>query len=80
MVDGIPLEQQEESTIQIINNTSFPMSIMFEGSNANDWKVVNTPNGMGADMLCGPSKGCAKPVVFLPYRSIMFSVLMLQLL
>ena len=40
------------------------MSIVFEGSNANDWRVVNTPNAMGSDMLCGPSKGCAKPVVF----------------
>ena len=69
MVDGIPLEEQEESTIQIVNNSSFPMSIMFEGSNANDWKVVNTPNAMGSDMLCGPSKGCANPVVFLPHRN-----------
>ena len=68
-MEGIPLQNQEESTIQLVNKTSFPMTIMFEGSNANDWRVVNTSGAMGQDMLCGPSQGCPKPVIFLPYSN-----------
>ena len=65
---GIPLEDQQESTLQVINMTKNPLSIILDGPNGNQWRYVDTPHSEDESFLCLPNNGCQNPVIFLAHK------------